>query len=180
MKKIIYHVATTVDGYIAHTDGKADTGFAHEGDHVTDYINSLQEDYSAVIMGRSTYEYGYQFGLEKGRPAYANMPNYVFSSSLDFPTFEGLKIVREDTVSFVRELKMDEGKPIYLCGGGRFAAHLFEHQLIDELLLKVNPVLFGNGIRLFETVKEYEVALKLLDQKVYENGVMLQRYKIEY
>ncbi|MDZ5710711.1 dihydrofolate reductase family protein [Jeotgalibacillus haloalkalitolerans] len=179
MRKLIYHVATTVDGYIAHTDGSADTGFLSDGEHVTDYIASLQNDYGAVIMGRATYEYGYQFGLEKGSPAYQGMPNYVFSSTLDFPTSEGLILVKEDAAEYVANLKKQEGKPVYLCGGGRFASYLLNHQLIDEVILKVNPVLFGAGIKLFEGT-DGEISLELMNNKVYSNGVLLPVYQVNY
>lgn len=57
MKKLKYHVACTVDGFIAHSDHSI-SGFVSEGAHVDDYLNSLRSDYDSVLMGRRTYEYG--------------------------------------------------------------------------------------------------------------------------
>lgn len=76
MRKLIYHVATTLDHYIAHEDHSIE-GFLQEGDHVTDYVASFQ-NYDTVIMGKATYEFGYQYGMEPGQPAYPNMKHYIF------------------------------------------------------------------------------------------------------
>ena len=83
MRKLVYHVATTLDNYIAHEDGSIG-GFAAfgEGDHVIDYLESLK-GYDTVVMGKATYEFGYQFGLQPGQPAYPHMVHYIFSDHLN-------------------------------------------------------------------------------------------------
>jgi hypothetical protein len=53
MRKLKYHVASTVDGFIAHEDHSID-GFVSEGEHVIDYLESLKNDYDIVLMGRRT------------------------------------------------------------------------------------------------------------------------------
>ena len=83
MRELIYDVAMTVDGFICHTDGSAD-GFVPEGEHLTEYLARL-ETYDTVVMGRKTYEFGYQFGLEPGKRAYAHMAHYIFSDGLKLP-----------------------------------------------------------------------------------------------
>ena len=62
MRKIKYHVATTLDGFIARRDHTVG-GFVEAGEHVTDYLDSLKNDYDVVLMGRRTYEFGFQFGV---------------------------------------------------------------------------------------------------------------------
>ncbi|QHT70999.1 dihydrofolate reductase [Rhodocytophaga rosea] len=178
MRKIIYHVATTLDHYIAHENGTIN-GFLAEGTHVEDYLKSL-EKYDTVLMGRRTYEFGYDYGLQKGQPAYPHMQHYIFSRSLTFDeASQQVHIIDRDEIAFINQLKQTEGTPIYLCGGGDFAGFLLEHQLIDELKIKLNPVLFGKGIPLFGNSKK-EVDLLLLDTKVYESGVLLLTYQIKY
>ncbi|PKL30446.1 MAG: dihydrofolate reductase, partial [Spirochaetae bacterium HGW-Spirochaetae-10] len=56
MRKLIYHVAVTVDGFIARKNGSVD-GFLMQGDHVDAYLEHLK-DYDTVVMGRRTYEAG--------------------------------------------------------------------------------------------------------------------------
>lgn len=178
MRKIIYHLAASLDGYIAFEDGSAD-GFLPEGDHVAEYLADLQ-DYDTVIMGRRTYEFGYAYGLEPGQPAYPHMEHYIFSKSLQFPqASKQVHLVAEDQPALVKKLKAAEGSDIYLCGGGEFAGWLLDQKLIDELKIKLNPVVFGKGIPLFGTNKQ-AVNLELIESKTYQSGVLLITYRIQY
>ncbi len=178
MRKLIYHVAITLDYFIAHEDGSIG-GFLEEGDHIPDFIASWK-NYDTVLMGKQTYEFGYEFGIQPGKPAYPGMKHYIFSKTIPaFEANEWVEIVREDAPAFVRRLKEENGKPIWLCGGGNFAGALLEAELIDELILKVNPVRFGSGIPMFGKSKK-QVNLTFLAEKFYESGVFLLTYKVEY
>jgi dihydrofolate reductase len=178
MRKLIYHVATTVDGYIAHEDGTT-KGFLEEGEHIPDYLESLKE-YDAVIMGKKTYEAGYDFGMKPGDAPYPNMMHYIISKTLHLDTKdERIEIIREEPIGLVKKLKQKDGKAIYLCGGGALAGFLLENEMIDELKLKVNPVLFGAGIKLFGKSNK-QVNLVTIDSKLYKSGVTLSTYKLSY
>lgn len=178
MREIIYHVATTLDGFIAHPDGTTD-GFLGEGEHVEDYLRSLK-DYDTVIMGRNTYEYGYNYGLKPGEPAYPHMEHYIFSKNLHFPyEHEQVRVVSCNELEVLKELKASAGSPIYLCGGGNFAGFLLKHRLIDVLRIKLNPVYFGSGIGLFGSCPE-KVALHPTGHIAYNSGVHLLDYRLEY
>lgn len=176
-RKLVYYVAISVDHYIAHDD-ETIGGFLTEGHHINDYITSLR-DYDTVLMGRRTYEWGYQFGVEPGQPApmYSHMKQYVFSQSMPDYKGEQLQVIREDPVTFVRDLKAEEGGAIYLCGGGSLAGYLLAHNLVDTLILKVNPVIFGSGIPVFGDFSR-TLSLSLCDTKIYNNGVMFVHYAV--
>ncbi len=176
-RKLVYYIAMTLDHYIAHEDETMD-GFLMEGQHVSDYLSSLR-DYDTVLMGKNTYEWGYQYGIKPGDPSpvYAHMMQYVFSQSMELYQNEQLQVIRDDPADFVRELKQQDGGAIYLCGGGRLAGSLAKHHLIDELILKVNPVIFGSGIPLFSGQNEC-FNLSLLDTKIYDNGVIFLHYAV--
>lgn len=179
MRKLIYHVATSIDNFIAHEDGSAEAGFIAEGEHVDEYLEQLQA-YDTVIMGRRTYEYGYRFGLKPGEVPYPSMKNYVFSKSIKIEkTDDRLQIVKKDEIEFVKQLKVEDGTDIYLCGGGEFAGSLLQHELIDELLIKYYPVIFGKGIPLFGDNSK-PVKLGLIRETVYSTGVILLRYQLNY
>ena len=173
MRKLKYHVAITLDGFIAHTDHTVH-GFVDEGEHVTDYFASLKNDYDIVLMGRRTYEFGFQFGVTNPYPW---LRQYVISHSMAESPDANVELVTQNISQFVRELKDEEGKDIYLCGGGNLAASLLEEGLIDELVVKLNPVVFGTGIPLFSGTAK-QAALELSSSKTYENGVMLLTYKV--
>ena len=174
MRKIKYHVASTADGFIAHEDHTVE-GFLPEGDHVTDYLGSLRSDYDAVLMGRRTYEFGLQFGVTDPYPW---LKQYVLSRTMGRSLDANVELVSENIADFVRALKGEAGKDIYLCGGAELAGALFAENLIDELVLKLNPVIFGSGIPLFSGAIK-QSALELAESKVYGNGVVLIRYLVK-
>ena len=176
LRSINYYIATTLDGYICREDGSID-GFLMEGEHAEDFIKSL-DSYESVLMGRKTYEFGFQFGLKAGQPTYPNLKHYVFSKSLNFNQSDAVKLVKSNTIEYVKDLKNSEGGDIWLCGGGELAGSLFENNLIEKLTLKVNPIIFGSGKNLFGGSKKSK-NLNLLSSKKYDNGVILNKYEIE-
>lgn len=177
-RKLVYYVAISVDNFIAREDESMD-GFVMQGQHVTDFLNSLH-DFDAVLMGKNTYEWGYQFGMKPGdaSPIYP-MKHYIFSRSMPEFHHERLDVIREDVVDYVRHMKTQSGKSIWLCGGGLLAGALLEAELIDELILKIHPVMFGKGIRLFGTSQK-AFGLAMQSAKVYANGVLYNRYTLCY
>ncbi|MEM7372293.1 MAG: dihydrofolate reductase family protein [Bacteroidota bacterium] len=147
MRNIVYYVASSLDGCIAGPNGDISL-FEHHEPLVTHYMAEL-EAFDTVIMGRSTYEFGYQYGLKPGQPAYAHMQHYIYSNTLSFEEpHEQVHALAPD-LDHIRQLKEEEGTDIYLCGGGMFAGWLLDHGLIDVLKVKLNPILLGNGIPLF-------------------------------
>ncbi len=181
MRKLIYHIATTLDNFIAHKDGTAD-GFLFEGVFMTDFLESIKT-YDAVLMGRKTYEAGFQYGLQKGQPAYIqinpDLKNYIFSKTMDFEPKEKIEIIKHNEINFIEQLKLQKGKDIWLCGGGTLAATLLDNELIDEVIIKLNPIVFGEGIRLFGNSKK-KINLMLNNCKTYENGLALLSYNVDY
>jgi dihydrofolate reductase len=173
MRKLIYHVAASLDSFIAHPDGSVD-GFLLDGDFVVDFVEAIKS-YGAVLMGRKTYEAGYTFGLQPGETAYTHLnpelANYIFSNTLSMES--------NDRIELVRQLKAQPGRPIWLCGGGELAGELLAAQLINELVVKCNPILLGSGIRLFGTA-EHKVGLHLLESKAYAFGLVRMSYSINY
>lgn len=177
MRPIIYYVATSLDGYISGPDEDV-SGFVPTGDGVDQYLQDLQ-DFEETIMGRKTYEFGYKYGLEPGQPAYAHMQHYIFSNSLKLDNLHPQVQICPIDLSMIKKLKAKAGKPIYLCGGGQFAGWLLEHELIDVLKIKLNPLILGDGIRLFgDSKKQYQ--LTLVDKQSFEEGLQILTYKIIY
>jgi dihydrofolate reductase len=174
MRKLKYHVAITVDGFIGHEDGSVE-GFAYEGEHVTDYQASFNT-YDIVLMGRKTYEYGFQFGVTNPYPM---MKQYVFSRTMKESPDENVTLVSDGIIELVKELKNQDGKDIYLCGGADLATKLFAENLIDEVVLKLNPLIYGSGIPLLNSIGK-NIYLELASSKIYDNGVLLLTYSVKH
>jgi dihydrofolate reductase len=188
MRELKYFVACTVDRFIAREDGSFDF-FLAEGAHLTDLVKTYPETVPAhlrdalglrpahhwvdtVLMGRKTYDIGLPFGVTS---PYPHLTQYVFSRSMAKTRSPEVTLVNSDPLEYVRRLKQDPGRDIWLCGGGVLAAAVFSE--IDELILKVNPVILGNGIPLFDgPVAEADLSLE--EVKSYPNGFMLTRYRV--
>ncbi len=80
---------------------------------------------------------------------YAHLRQYVVSSTITAPPDPAVTILDGDPLAAVRALEAGGGGEIYLAGGRRLAGPLLPE--IDELVLKVYPVVAGAGVRLFET-----------------------------
>lgn len=175
MRKIVYYVATSLDGYIA---GKGDdiSKFVMEGELVDQYLYDLQS-YDTVIMGRRTYEFGYEFGLKPGQPAYPHMEHYIFSDSLSFEEASDQVNVVPMDLEKLKELKNQIGSDIYLCGGGKFAGWLLKHGMIDEVKLKVNPLILGEGVKLFDDCPVSN-KLKVIYNQSFDDGCQIITYEV--
>jgi dihydrofolate reductase len=173
MRKLTYHVATTADGLIARRDGSFDF-FPTEGGHIPEFIEAMK-GYGAVLMGRKTYEVGLKLGVAD---PYPHLDSYVFSRTMKESPSPRVKLVAGEPAATVRTLKAQEGPPLWLCGGGELASGLFAEGLVDEVLLKVNPVLLGEGTPLVSVLKA-PTRLELLSTKVYRGGVVLLHYQVQ-
>ena len=167
MGTITYDVAVSLDGYISGHDDDI-SRFPMVGDHVEAYLARLAE-YDAVIMGRKTYEFGYQYGLEPGQAPYPNMDHYIISRTIKVPSDAVITIISENITNQVSQLK-NRYNAIYLCGGGELAGLLLNNGLIDRLCLKVAPVILGQGVKLFAKL-EAPTGFSMTTVKQHESGV---------
>lgn len=189
MRKLKYFIACTVDRFIARPDDSYNF-FMTEGEHVADLhaafpetipacfrkklgITSENQCFDAVVMRRKTHEVGLKEGISN---PYLQMKQYVVSQTLRDPDSE-IELVSSDPVAFVRELKQQPGKDIWLCGGSSLATVLFPE--INEMILKVHPILLGSGIALFSGIVP-QTSLELTDNKLYSNGFMLLGYRLKH
>ena len=174
MHPIIYDVAVSVDGFISGPSGDISM-FANEGPVVEDY-HARMATYTTAIMGRSTYQFGYKYGLEPGQNPYQHMETIVFSQSIGDLKNSDVKICRSTTTHIITELKSNAKGPIYLCGGGLFASWLLKKGLIDRVILKRAPIAYGGGVSLFGG----EVGphpFKKIASKSYLSGYVLEEYE---
>ena len=78
----------------------------------------------------------------------------------------------------VEELKQESGRSIWICGGSELATDLFEANLVDEVIIKLNPILFGTGIPLVSrSLKAH--SLELVKSRAYQSGHMLLNYSVK-
>ncbi len=116
-------------------------------------------------------------GLKEGiSNPYPQMKQFVVSQTLRDPDSD-IELVSSNPVALVRELKQQPGIDIWLCGGSNLATVLFPE--INEMILKVHPILLGCGIPLFAGAIP-QVLLSLTNSKIYHNGFMLLHYQFKH
>ena len=187
MRILTYCIATSLDGFVSRSDGSLDD-FGFDGEHVADLLAEFPETipthlrsdlhvtdecrhFDTVLMGRKTYEVGLSLGF--GNP-YGHLRQYVFSRSPGQTHDTAVSLVVTDPVEKVRELKAEDGKGIWLCGGPVLASTLLDE--IDELVLKINPFVIGAGKSPF-TSSFPKRELELISRRDYDNGFSLVHYR---
>lgn len=120
MRKIIYGVGTSLDGYIARLDGSLD--FLHLS--TSNYsMGPFFKTIDVGLMGRKTYEIGVR--MSGGKFQSHGLVCYIFSRSLPEGEGDGAIFVREEPKRIVEELRKKDGKDIWLAGG-RIGAGVLE------------------------------------------------------
>lgn len=165
-RKVVFYGAISVDGYIARENHALDWLTETEGD--TGYFD-FYETVDTIVMGRSTYEQILILSPEEF--PYKGKECYVFSHTLTGSN-EHVNFINEDIVGFTKSLKEQEGKRIWIVGGGKVLQPLLQEKLVDEFIIQIAPSIIGNGIPLF-VPGDQENKLELVDVQRYEQFVEL-------
>lgn len=186
MRKLIYLIAVTADGFIADEDGNYDafpispellgavfgeypeTCPAHLRAALS--ITAPARHFDTVLMGADTHQPALDIGLTS---AYPHLRQFVFTHRTGQPADKTVTYTSERPATLVDRLKHQHGRDIWLCGGGNLAGQLVDQ--IDEFHLKVNPVLLGRGIPLLG--RAARVDLELFERRDLPHGIVLHRYR---
>lgn len=184
MGQLIYAPIASLDGYIEDADGNFD--WAMPDDEVHSYINDLQRDIGVHLYGRRMYEtmMGWETepALAEASPIYGDFAalwqaadKIVYSGSLQNVSTRRTRIERNFDAQAIRELKANTGQDISIAGP-TLAAHAFRAGLIDECHLFLAPVIVGRGKKALPD--DTRVALTLLDERRFGNGMVHLRYRL--
>ena len=100
----------------------------------------------------------------------------VFSRTLDKASWNNTTVMKDDIVGRVREIKRSEGRNMTILGSGSIVTLFAAHGLIDEYQFMVDPVVLGNGTRIFDGIGK-QMELTLTGTRVFRNGSVLLSYK---
>lgn len=182
MRKVKYFVANSLDNFIARPNGGVEWLFNDGTDYgMAEFFRSID----CMLLGRKTYEVaiGHYQPQRKSRKTKkkasfgGGMMSYVFSRTLKAGPEDDFTVVSENGGAFVRKLKSEPGKDIWLMGGGELAGSLLNEGVVDELSLNIHPVLLGQGIPLFQGVTQ-QLNLELLSSKAHPNGCVQVEYRV--
>lgn len=169
MRKVILYIAMSLDGYIADSNGKVDWLNGHsDNEENIDTYSSFIKNIDTVVMGWNTY-HQVTTELSPDEWIYHELTTYVITHRV-LPSTENIKFVQEDPCSMIKQLKLEAGKAIWICGGGNIIQPLVCNELIDEYYISIIPTILGSGIRLFGKIPK-EIKLKLVHAQAY-HGIM--------
>jgi dihydrofolate reductase len=133
----------------------------------------------ALLLGRRTYEwFAARWPSRSGELAdrLNSLPKYVVSSSLQDPEWNNSTVLKGDAVSEVSKLKQELNGEIVVPGSFELLRTLIEHDLVDELRLKIYPVVLGAGERLFRETSDKK-PMRLVDTQTLDDGIAFLTYE---
>lgn len=185
MRKIIVLTFITLDGVMQAPGGpEEDTsgGFkyggwtAPYGDQVSGKLMQKQMEPTDILLGRKTFEIFAGFWPKHAEhwPGINEVTKYVLSNTMKESDWENSVFVT--SVADIKKLKNSEGSDIKVWGSGELVQLLLKHDLVDELWLKIYPVLLGKGKKLYSDAA-IPAAFKLTESCVTPSGVIFANYK---
>jgi dihydrofolate reductase len=184
MRKVIYSMGVSLDGFIAGPDGEID--WSEPDEELHRFHNEQARQMGAQLCGRRLYEVmRYWETAEENRSApeheleFARIwnatPKVVFSRTLE--TVEGnARLVRDNIAEEVARLQEQPGKDVGL-GGAGLASSFMKLGLIDEFRPFLHPVVLGGGTPYFPALDE-RINLQLVETRTFGSRVVYLRYRL--
>jgi dihydrofolate reductase len=183
MRKLIYSMGVSLDGFIAGPDGEFD--WAAPDEELHRFHNQQTREIGAHLCGRRLYEVmSYWETVDETSPApehvlefariWKALPKIVFSKTLE--RVEGnATLVRDGAAGEVARLKEQPGKDLAV-GGAGLASSLIKLGLVDEYRLFVSPAVVGGGTPFFPALEE-RIDLELVETRSFSSRVVYARYR---
>jgi dihydrofolate reductase len=153
---------------------------AHASEEMGPFLTEMFERADALLLGRRTWEIWEPYWPKHDDNPFGHLinvlPKYVPSTTLRNPTWPNTHVLSGDVEAQIRELKAQPGREIQVHGSGVLLRWLLERDLVDELNLRISPVIVGDGLRLFPD-KGQSHNLELVDSWSTKTGVMVQTYR---
>ena len=184
MRKVIYAMSVSLDGFIEATDG--DLRWSYPDEELHQHFNEQEQLIDIHLYGRGLYENmaSYWPAADKN-PAvpevereyarlWKEMQKVVFSTTLTEVGWNS-RLVKGDLAGEVGRLKAQPGGAMSV-GGAGLAASFMRLSLIDEYRLYLHPLILGAGKPMFGHL-QYKINLQLLESRTFSSGVVLLRYQ---
>ena len=184
----------SLDGVVQAPGGAeedTDGGFAHGGwshpyfdpDAMATVINEVMADSDALLFGRRTWQGTAGAWPDRAGDPFADqmnaIPKYVASRTFtdDDLTWSNSKLLpADDAIGAIRELREQDGGALQVWGSPSLAAQLTEHDLVDEYIVYLEPLLLGGGKRLFPADGQAR-PLELVSATAASTGTVICRYR---
>lgn len=174
MRKLSLFIATSLDGYIAKPNDDLSFLTLVEKDGEDYGYSDFTANIDTIIVGRRTFDYVFK---EIGSSHYDNGQRDVYViTRTERPKIGRTTFYTGNLTELVQQLKSENGLNIYCDGGAEVINELLQHDLIDEFIISVVPILVGNGTRLFKDNRP-EQQLEFVSANSFDTGLTQLHYK---
>lgn len=166
------YIATSLDGFIARTDGALDwlTAVEREGE---DYgFKAFYDSVDTLVMGRKTYDTVRNFDAWP----YAGKRCVVVTSNTERESRHGEEFASGDLRALFDRLGKEGARHVYVDGGVLIARALGAH-LVDRVTVSIVPILLGAGTPLAPSLGA-DTRLDLIEHRAYESGLVQLQYRV--
>jgi len=187
MAKVVISTNVSLDGVAQDPDGQE--GFRLGGwfgefggkdlAPWTDVFTTEADQAEALLLGRRSDEWFASRWLGRDgewADRLNSMPKYVVSSTLEEPKWNNSTVLKGDVVTEASKLKQELNGDIIVPGSFQLLRTLIEHDLVDELRLKVYPVVLGDGERLFGQTSDKK-PMRLINARALDDGIAFLTYE---
>lgn len=188
MRKIISFMHISLDGFVAGVNGEID--WAMVGEEIFSHVSKRIDESDTALYGRVTYQM-----MEDYWPTVSSQPSaskldvdhakwyekvhkVVLSKTIDRESLDNTEIISDNLVERINEIKQQPGEDILIFGSPSATHSLMKLNLVDGYWLFVNPIVLGQGTRLFVDIDE-RIKLKLLNTRQFNCGVTELNYIVD-
>jgi dihydrofolate reductase len=183
MRKMVTDHLLSLDGFAGGVHGEIDWFTFDEESQ--EWSRNLLRAASLVVMGRRTYDLMMEYWptpqAMKNEPVITerltNLPKLVFSHARASSTWANSQFTSRPPAEVIREQKKENGGHILMIGSPNILAQLWNERLVDEVHLRIQPVVVGQGMPLFPKT-ETRQKLALQECHRYQSGVTALRYDV--
>ena len=171
MTEFILFIATSIDGYIARSDGSIDWLPSPDTNEEDSGYSKFYNSIDALVMGSTTYKQVLGFG----NWPYPEKLSYVLTSRNLSTTRTDVLFIKDGVEEVLKNVKKKNYKRVWLMGGGNVASSFIDRGLVDEYIIAIVPIILGSGVSLYQSVSELK--LNFINTKSYSSGIVELHYK---
>ena len=144
------------------------------------FLTSMFERAEALLLGRTTWQIWLPYWPNHDDDPFGRvinrLPKYVPSTTLRDPSWRNTRVLDGDVEAAIRDLKAQPGGELQVHGSGVLLRWLLERDLVDELNLRIYPIILGDGLRLFPERGPIH-AMEVVDSWSTSTGVRVETYR---
>ncbi|RZL41900.1 MAG: dihydrofolate reductase [Pedobacter sp.] len=185
MRKIVVLSMISLDGVMQAPGGRDEDnagGFEHGGwvapfnDEISCMEMQKNMEASDILLGRKTFDIfaGYWPHREDGWPGINEVNKYVLSTTLKQSNWKNTTFLTN--LEDIKQLKDTNGGNIKVWGSSKLVQLLLAHNLVDEFIMMIHPIILGKGKRLFND-EAIAASFQLIESVTSKKGVIFARYE---